>query len=214
MTSITASSRPGRVPVEHRVLGLDRRTFPLAAVALGTYLLWAWVMPWIAGQVAWDDPIRAGETIQVTPTVTMTPPAGWGVVSGLRTSDRTLSGTESTDETILVNGGITLDIKTGKFTGSPTKLLRQAILITTTLSGPESFKARTGARSTTTSSGLHGVVEGYQSQRNAGVMAAFVVDGRGIQIQVVGPPSQMSQQAETIGRMLDSLTRVPPRSGS
>lgn len=200
-SALTDPSR--RVPVEHRVLGLDRRSFGLALTALVIYALWAWVMPWIDRQVAWDDPIRAGDSIQVTKNVTMTPPVGWGLAAGLRTSDKTNSGETAANQTVLYKDGITLSIITGPFDGTPARLVRQAERITGT--GGD-FKVLTDARTTTTSGNLKGVVEGFQSQRLAGILAGFVVDGTGIEIQIVGPPDQMSQQAATIGRTLDTLT--------
>lgn len=51
---------------------MDRRTFPLAIVALVVWAIWALVLPWINQAVPWNDPVRPGDVIQVTPTVTMT----------------------------------------------------------------------------------------------------------------------------------------------
>ena len=50
-----------RVPVEHRFLGLDRRTFPFALVAVAVWFVWTVLAPWVDERVAWNDPIRAGE---------------------------------------------------------------------------------------------------------------------------------------------------------
>ena len=50
-----------RVPVEHRWLGLDRRSIPFALVAFAVLALWAWALPWVDARVAWDDTTRAGE---------------------------------------------------------------------------------------------------------------------------------------------------------
>ena len=36
-------------------------------------------------------------------------------------------------------------------------------------------------------------------------IAAFVFDGQGLKIQVVGPPDQLSSHSEEIGRMLSSI---------
>ena len=47
-----------RVPVEHRFLGLDKRTFPFAIVALVVWALWVIVVPSVGRQVSWDDPVR------------------------------------------------------------------------------------------------------------------------------------------------------------
>jgi hypothetical protein len=94
-----------RVPVEHRFFGLDQRTIPFAAAAAAVWLLWAIVLPQIDERIAWDDPIRAGQRIQVTDDVTFAPAEGWGLLSGLRTTDVTSSGVRSAPLVALTNNG-------------------------------------------------------------------------------------------------------------
>ena len=195
-----------RVPAEHRVLGLDRRTFAYAVPALVVYLLWAWLVPWIDNQVPWDDPIRAGDVLQVTDDVTMTPSAGWGLVSGLRTSDKPRDGTVATDQTVLTEDGIYFEVTQGPFTGSTRRLLRQINRISTTTGDPAGFSVTGSPRPLTTDSGLRGLVEGFESQRNVGVSAAFVVDDTGIEVQVIGTPEAMKQKRRDIEAMLLSFT--------
>jgi hypothetical protein len=93
-----------RVPVEHRFLGLDRRTFPLAGAALAVWLLWAVIVPAIDDAVPWRDTVRPGDVLQLTDGVTMVPVPGWGLQSGLRTTDRTRSGTTSEDVVLTTDG--------------------------------------------------------------------------------------------------------------
>ena len=72
-------ARAARVPVEHRIFGLDRRTLPFALVAVGVWLLWTVVVPWVDGRIGWDDTIRAGERVRLTDDVTFAPAPGWGL---------------------------------------------------------------------------------------------------------------------------------------
>jgi len=74
-----AHPHPPRGPVEHRVLGLDRRSVPYALTALFVRALWTVVAPGINAALPWDDPIRAGDTVRLSQTITFTPAVGWGL---------------------------------------------------------------------------------------------------------------------------------------
>lgn len=100
------------------MLGLDRRTFPFAVGALAVWLFCALVVPWIDEAVPWSDQVRPGDVFRVPDTVTMTPAAGWGVRSGLRTTDTTDSGTTS-GNVVLVADGVGFQITSGPWTGPP-----------------------------------------------------------------------------------------------
>ena len=198
-----------RVPVEHRFLGLDRRTFPFALVALAVWALWTVVVPWVDRQVGWNDPIRAGDVLQVTDNVTLTPIAGWGLESGLRTTDRTSSGARSSGNVLLVNDGVQFAITTGPWKGSPAALLRQITKVTTTTSGDETLHFTAATRSIQTEAGDAGVLEAFASSRVSGLIAAFVYDGQGLEIQAVGPPEQLNGNVRDISTMIESLRRTP-----
>ena len=135
-----------RVPVEHRFFGLDKRTIPFAAAAAAVWLLWAIVLPQIDERVAWDDPIRAGERIQVTDDVTFAPAEGWGLLSGLRTTDVTSSGQRSVPQVALTNDGVSFFVQRGDWDGTPRALLDQVTKITTTESGGDGFASARGRR--------------------------------------------------------------------
>ena len=205
MTALV-SRHPARVPVEHRVLGMDRRSLPYAAVALAVVALWAWVMPWVNAQVTSDDPIEPGDVLQVAPQVTMQPIAGWELQTGLRTSDRTRSGQTTADDTVLTKDGVTLAVVKGPFKGDLTTLLGQINKITSTESSGQGFSLKGQPRSFKTTSGLPGLAEGFQSARVVGVIAALRAGGTGLQVQMVGPPQQMNQHADDLYRMVESLT--------
>jgi hypothetical protein len=193
----------GRIPVEHRFLGLDRRTIPLAAVALAVWLLWVVVVPAIDEAVPWRDVTRPGDVLQVTSTVTMTPAVGWGVQSGLRTTDRTKSG-QNSEDVVLVNGGVTFQVTSGPWTGTPAQLLDQVTLITGTVIG-QSFRITQGAATIRTADGDVGVLESFATPRVEGLVAALVYGGDGLQIQAVGTPEQLAARAGDVQRMISSI---------
>ena len=80
---------------------------------------------------AWDDPIRAGERIRLTDDVTFAPAAGWGLQSGLRTTDVTRAGQKSTPQVVVTNDGVLFVVQRGAWDGTPRALLDQITKITT-----------------------------------------------------------------------------------
>lgn len=200
-----------RVPVEHRFFGLDRRTLPYALTALAVFVLWTVLLPWIDSRISWDDPVTAGERIRLADDVTFAPATGWGLLSGLRTTDTTKSGQRSTQVVALTSDGIRFQAQRGAWKGTPRALLAQITKITTTESGSDGFELSASPTTIQTASGADGVVQGFRSQRVEGLIAAFRFGGTGIEIQIVGPPDQLARHAQEIGRMLSSVRQEPAR---
>lgn len=200
---VTLQEDVRRVPVEHRWLGLDRRSVPYAVVALAVIALWAWVVPWVAAQVSWDDPVLAGEAIQVTDETSLSASPGWGVVSGLRTSDSTRSGVEATDQVVLVKDGVVFSILQGPFEETPEVLLEQAEKITGT--GGGGYAVTGEVRPVTTSSGIRGVSQDFSTVGGVGTVTAFVVEDTGIEIQVAGTEAQVTALSDEVDAMIASL---------
>jgi hypothetical protein len=201
-----------RVPAEHRLFGIDKRTIPFAAAAAAVWLLWAVVFPQIDERVAWNDTIRAGERIQVSDDVTFAPAEGWGLLRGLRTTDVTDSGQRFLTQTVLTNDGISFYVQTGDWDGTPRALLNQITKITNTETRSEGFQVSTRPTTIQTATGMDGVLEGFRSPRAEGLIAAFVVGGQGIKVQAVGPTEQLGQHTQEIGRMISSFrTEAPAR---
>jgi hypothetical protein len=194
------------------MFGLDRRTFPFAAAALAVWALWALVLPWINEQVGWDDTIRAGERIQVTDEVSFAPAAGWGLISGLRTTDRTSSGQTSAPAVSLVDGGVQFVIVPGTWDGTPRELLDQITKITTTTEGGDAVEISSRTVAIQTATGVDGVAEGFRSPRSEGIIAALVFGDEGLRIQAVGPPGEVSRKSDEIVRMVESVRRDPAAS--
>ena len=198
-----SSWRRNRVPAEHRLLGLDRRTFPWAFAVIALALLWTVVLPAVDERVDYDDPVRAGERFAVTDDLAITPPAGWNVDSGFRVSDDPAAG--EAEPIVLTSGGMTFQASADSFSGTPDDLLDQVDAITTTTGGVEAFHTTSDRTTVTTDSGLVGVAEGFTSRRSQGVIVAFVDDGKGIEMQLVGTPDQMSALSDDVAAMVESL---------
>lgn len=205
MSESAEAVRHERVPVEHRLLGLDKRTLPFALAVVAVWALWAVVVPWVNGLVDWDDPIRAGDVIQVTDDVTLVPAVGWGLESGLRTTDRTSSGVRSTASVALTHDGVQFMIQPGPWTGTAAALLRQVDKITTLASNDEGFQISGSAQPILTRAGARGVIQSFRSARVDGVIAAFVYGDQGLEIQAVGPSGALAAQADEIRKMIESL---------
>ncbi len=184
-------ARTARVPVEHRIVGLDRRTLPFALAAVAVWLLWTVVLPWVDGRIGWEDTIRAGERVRLADDVTFAPAPGWGLQSGLRTTDTTSSGATSTKQVEVTNDGVIFGVQRGTWTGTPRALLDQITKITSTEAGRDGFHLSTRPTSIQTASGGDGVLEGFKTPRSEGLIAAFVFGDTGLQVQVVGAPAQL-----------------------
>ena len=205
MTQSAVTVERYRVPVEHRIFGLDRRTLPFAGVALAVWVLWAVIAPAVDDAVPWSDEVRAGDVLQVTPTVTMVPTPGWGIQSGLRTTDRTSSGNTS-EPVVLTADGIAFQVTSGPWTGTPAALLNQSTIIASTVVGPEKFRLTQDATTIQTRDGRVGVLDGFSTPTAEGLIAALVFDGTGLQIQVVGQPQHLAAHARDIAAMIVSIS--------
>jgi hypothetical protein len=202
MSSVLSPSGPKRVPVEHRVLGLDRRSFPYALTVVAVFLLLTVVVPRIDDAVDWDDPVRAGERLALTDTISVAPPTGWEVEQGFRVGPDG-SATES-GQASLSGDGVVVTVLPDDFEGTPAELLEQIEKVTSSTQDP-SFRVSDEPATVTTSAGETGVVQTYSSARGDGVIAAFVLDGTGIKVTAYGPPPQLRAAATEITDMIASI---------
>jgi hypothetical protein len=114
------------VPVEHRLLGLDRRQLPLALGILAVILVMTVVLPAIEHAVSWDDPVRAGDVIDMGSGIRFVPPVGWQLEQGARVGDEPGTGvTGAQIEALLVDGGVQVAVEASSFDGDADALLDQ-----------------------------------------------------------------------------------------
>ncbi|MET4164676.1 MULTISPECIES: hypothetical protein [Gordonia] len=195
-----------RVPVEHRILGLDRRTLPPALVVLAVFVILTVIVPRIDAAIAWDDPVRAGEELALTKDIVFTPATGWDVEAGFR------AGSSRSGDATLADAGVTIDISSAAFDGDPDELLDQVEKVTSRTTDP-TFRVDGDRATLTTTSGHTGVMQGYSSLTGDGVVAAFVVGPTGVEVRAYGPPAQMAEAVDTVRSMTTSIRTVEEDRG-
>lgn len=196
------------VPVEHRIAGIDRRTILPALLVLALALIAGTVLPRINASLKADDPVKAGDVMNLGKGLVMVPATGWQVESGFRTTDTPAAGTAAGAPPVkLTQGTVVLTVSVDPFTGTPDELLDAVNEITTATKGIDKFST-TGDRTTvTTSSGITGVVENFTGNEVQGKLAAFVVDGNGITVSAVGVPDDIALYQAQIEAMVESIAK-------
>ncbi|SKB09516.1 hypothetical protein [Aeromicrobium choanae] len=208
-SSPDATTRPGsqwyRVPVEHRILGLDKRSFPFALIVLALWLGLQFGVPAVNDAVANDDLTVAGDRMLVTETLAITPTTGWEVNQGIRTTDDVSS--PEPEAVYLTKGGVQFFVQSDDFEGDATELLDQIDRVAKA-TDPSAFNPATHRSTVTTTAGITGVAETVQGAATTGQVIALTEDGTGIEIQVAGPSDQMATLAPEVHRMIQSLGPV------
>jgi hypothetical protein len=195
----------GRVPVEYRVAGLDRRTFPIAFAVIALAVLWIYLMPAIDRATRYDDQLRAGDVLDLPAGATLTPTVGWGLQAGQRATDRPATGQRGAP-VILTRDGVTMQVTAVPWTGGLDAFLSQINKVNTALSRGSRFHV-TGDRSTfQTADGTPGLVEGYTTAGGDGVIAAVLPEGgTGYSIVVSGPPAAVAAHIDNVQAMVASI---------
>lgn len=184
--------------------GLDRRALKLAITVVLIVGLWIGVVPLINHFLHYDDPIKDGQQLLVAPGITFTPPTGWNLEQGLRTTDKTR--TKATGSPIeLVEGAITMTVDSAPFKGTPEELVEK--IEKTPFSNEDETLNATGEKLPVLVSGTQaeGIIEHYTAPSSEGIAAAFVLDGTGVTVKVVGPSAQMSDDSDQIGESIGSF---------
>lgn len=199
------------VPVEQRLLGLDRRTIPLSLVVVALVLLTVVVLPAVTRSLQSPDLVDAGDRVVLVgpDALTVTPPVGWDLVDGVRVGETAFVALPS--RVVLAHGGIRVAIETAEFDGSPDELMdrvgernaRQDDLLDV-----GSVKTRAPV---TLADGTPGVAEVYTGLDRKAVVLTFVLDaddGRqvGVAITAVGSAEDLDDDLLALSDMADSLT--------
>lgn len=182
---------------------MDKRSYAPALVVVGIVLLWVAVVPAIDSNLAHEDPVRVGDRFAITEGLAITAPSGWDVVNGFRTTALPAGGPPG--GATFTNGGVTVSVTADEYDGTAVELLAQIEKVTSATGAVESFHAVGGRSNVTTNSGLTGVSESYTGHDFEGTIAAFVIDGTGLEVMVSAHPDQAAGTAGPVAEMIDSL---------
>ena len=195
------------VPVDRRWHGIDRRTIVPGVIAIVLIIFLSGVLPAVDSAIEYDRQIEAGDVIDLGSGITFVPAVGWGFPKGLLVSDQSVSGAEEVTHLSaeLENGAIQLSATTGPFDGTPDELLAQIDKLNEVYKGIDNSKLTGDPGTITTSTGYTGVGQAFAGVNVEGIIAAFVIDGVGIEFVVQGPPGTVVTNAQVIADMIGSL---------
>jgi hypothetical protein len=196
------------VPVEDRVLGIERRTIAPSLAVLALVVLLAVVVPAVDQSVDYDDPIVAGDVIDlVGGKLVFVPTPGWNRVDGSLVGEGTAESVGSASTVVIED--VSVSITTGRFDGTPDELLDQINEMNDALQDPRGLGSAGPRQEVTSASGLTGVAETFTGLDERGIAAAFVVDvdgtSVGVEVVVRGSVETMDDHLEDITTMLDSM---------
>ena len=209
-----------RVPADQRVAGLDRRTIWPGAVLLIVWALWAHVMPWINDQIEVDNPIIAGDVINLGfGDVTFVPAVGWQLESGVLLTDGNEDAASVPSSARLSSDVVSYTASSGNWDGTAEELVDQMIDVNENLDLLLA-KDEQGSSAITNADGVPGEIVYIAGVDQAALIAAFVFepvdDGSGgttapigVEIEVVGTPEKLEDLVEEIATMIDSTTYRP-----
>jgi hypothetical protein len=197
----------GWVPVEHRFLGLDRRTFTPALIALGVALVLIYGLPALNAAIPWRNEIRAGDVLDLGHGATAVPPVGWQLESGTLTG--AAEANASTLQVLLATGGASIALRGAAFTGSADAFLDQVERAEGDAPGVDAARG-----TVTTDAGLVGVAQAGSGPAGDALDVAFKVPaagqpaeaGPGLLVRVRTAPDQFERYRDDVTALLRSIT--------
>jgi len=222
----------GHVPVDERVLGFDRRTIVPGLVVLAMWFTWAHVVPWVDGQVSFDNPIERGAVIDLGEgELTMVPAVGWNREEGVLVDEEvrtsvtwpTAGGTGA--GAVLTEADIGFEVEVRLFDGTADELLDELLDTSDALDeiALEDVQDRIAIQNV---DGVPGVLAAYSSSVEDGFIATYVMTVQaagscsdipptelslGIEVSVAsGAKAEVSDEvANEVVAMLSSITYQP-----
>ncbi len=194
----------GWVPADERRFGLDRRTLRPTLAVFGLVVVMSVILPVVNATVPYHDIVRPGDVMQIEGGVTFVPVPGWGVTSGVRAGHAPLSG-QYPDSATVEDGALKFTVRTGPFHGDADQLLDQIETTSDALNQGRGVHI-TGAPATlVTAAGKQGATVRVTGPHTAGLIAAFVFDGRGVEAVATGPTDAGAIPSAAVLQMIGSI---------
>ena len=202
-------ARPDWVPADQRIAGFDRRTIWPGVVLLVVWALWAHVMPWLDEQITVENPIVAGDVINLGDgEITFVPAVGWELDSGVLLVEGNEDAASVPASAVLSNEGVGYSAKSGNWDGTAVALGDRMIDVNESLDALLA-KDEQGRATIENADGVPGQVVYVVGVDQAALIATFVFDGVGVEIEIRGTPENLGNQVEELAAMIDSTTYRP-----
>jgi hypothetical protein len=192
------------VPADERLFGLDRRTIAPTLTVFVLVIVMSVVLPVINALVPYDDIVKAGDVVELEGDVTFVPEVGWGITSGVRAGDVPLSGEYPAIATV-EDGQVKFTVRTAPFHGDANKLLDQIETTSDALNRGRGVHVTGKHTTVVTDRGQQGAKAQVTGPQTAGVIAAFICDGRGVEAVATGPSDTGQKSTAAIFGMIRSI---------
>ncbi|MEV6300487.1 hypothetical protein AB0M02_13860 [Actinoplanes sp. NPDC051861] len=202
------SWRVNWVPVDRRLLGMDRRTLLPASLVVLLFAVAVCIVPAINDRVRVDDPIRAADVVQVGDGVQFTPVAGANLLTGLRQGEAGPAGYPGT--AAVTYGGVALQVTADTYRGTPAELLAQIEKTDEGLRVPDDagFHVVGDPVTITNETGQRGAAAHFDGTHADGLVAAYVFGEIGVEIEVAGPQAVSGTVSAEVAAMIKSVRPV------
>ncbi|MFD0094694.1 hypothetical protein ACFVHA_28960, partial [Bacillus cereus] len=172
-------------------------------VVVAFAVLFAIVVPAVNKSVHHGETVRVGDRIALDGGIVFSPAAGWTIVDGTVSGSEPRSGVGHTAE--VDNGAVSLSIRTAKWEDSPNSLLAQVRRTTDALTGDSAPRIVGQVMPIVTTTGEQGVISRYRSTTADGAIAAYVIDGTGVEVVVSGPVQTTGTAPAEVAAMITSI---------
>lgn len=195
----------GWVPVERRVLGIDKATIAPALVVLALAVLLSFGVPALDDAVAEGAVARADDRIALRDGYSFSPSAGWTITDGVLADDEARSGSPATAS--ITDGAASFEANVVRFTGTPGELLDLVADSADLLRDSWGYRVIGDPVSVQTGSGVRGARAEVSGVHVGGFVAAFTDGESGLVITALGPETGLSSHdTSAIETMLDSIS--------
>lgn len=200
-----AGFEPGErwIPVDRRWFGIDRRSIAPAVVVVVLWIVMTAVIPFLNDETGYHEQVGAGDVMQVSNGVTFVPEPGWGIDAGVRRGDEPATGYP--DTATVVDGDTSLSLSAVDFDGDADDLL--TTIDPSATGGGDAGATTTPRTAVTTDQGYPGVTVEIDDTVSRKVLAAFVIDGTGVQIVSIEPADATNDDRDAVTRMITSVRR-------
>jgi hypothetical protein len=195
----------GWVPADERVFGVDRRTIAPTLAVFALVIVMSVVLPVVNANVPYADIVKAGDVVELQGDVTFVPETGWGITSGVRAGNAPLSGEYPATATV-EDRAVKFTVHTAPFDGDPNKLLDQIETTSDAVNHGRGVQVAGAHTTIVTDQGKQGATARITGPRTAGVVAAFVFNGRGVEAVATGPSDTGPEPTAAVFRMIRSIS--------
>jgi len=172
-------------------------------------------MPWINDQIEVDNPIVAGDVINLgLGELTFVPAVGWDLVGGVLLTEGNEDAVGIPSSALLSSGVVSYSAKSGNWDGTAEELADQMIDVNENLDNLLATDEQ-GRSAITNADGVPGEIVYVNGVDQAALIASYVFESPdgpaniGVEIEIIGTPEALEDLVEEYSAMIVTTTYRP-----